>query len=188
VRVVHDQVSAIDPFDATEAAHRSEVLGWLERTDDIYRGAKPATPERHLVSYTCVMDPADGSSLLVDHINAGLHLPPGGHVEPEEDSVDTARREVLEELGLAAEFPDSPPFPSFVTVQMAGGVDGGHTDVSLWFVLVGRRDMELRPDPDEFHGVRWWAPAELRDAHPAAFDPNLFRFLSKVTPSDPRRV
>jgi hypothetical protein len=35
VRVVHDQVLAIDAFDATEAAHRPEVLGWLERTDDI---------------------------------------------------------------------------------------------------------------------------------------------------------
>jgi 8-oxo-dGTP pyrophosphatase MutT (NUDIX family) len=43
---------------------------------------------------------ADGRILLVDHVNAGLWLPPGGHVEVDEDPGLTARREIQEELGL----------------------------------------------------------------------------------------
>jgi 8-oxo-dGTP diphosphatase len=52
------------------------------------------------VSYVAVLDLADGSSLLVDHINAGLWLPPGGHVESGEHPVETAGREAREELGM----------------------------------------------------------------------------------------
>jgi 8-oxo-dGTP diphosphatase len=37
-----------------------------------------------------------GRILLVDHVNAGLWLPPGGHVEPDEDPEVTARREARE--------------------------------------------------------------------------------------------
>ena len=43
----------------------------------------------------------DGGVLLVNHINAGLWLPPGGHVEPDEHPAQTASREALEELGIA---------------------------------------------------------------------------------------
>jgi 8-oxo-dGTP pyrophosphatase MutT (NUDIX family) len=51
--------------------------------------------ERHLVSYVVLRDQY-GRILLVDHVNAGLWLPPGGHVEPDEDPEVTARREARE--------------------------------------------------------------------------------------------
>jgi ADP-ribose pyrophosphatase YjhB (NUDIX family) len=38
--------------------------------------------------------------LLVDHQNAGLWLPPGGHVEIAEHPRATVARELREELGL----------------------------------------------------------------------------------------
>ena len=78
-------VSAIEAGDDLEADHRADVLSWLATSDDIFRRVKPATPDKHLVSYVCLVDPDDGSTLLVDHINAGLWLPPGGHVELDED-------------------------------------------------------------------------------------------------------
>jgi hypothetical protein len=84
VAVVYDLVSALTPADDLEADHRQDVLRWLQSTDDVYRRVKPATPPGHLVSYVVPIDPTDGSVLLVDHINAGLWLPPGGHVEPDE--------------------------------------------------------------------------------------------------------
>lgn len=104
VRAVHAQVRAIDPLDDLEAAHQADTLQWLERTDDVYRRAKPATPDRHLAAYFAMIDPSDRSSLLVDHIKAGHYLPPGGHVEPDEDPVDTVRREAHEELAIQAHF------------------------------------------------------------------------------------
>ncbi len=94
VLAVHDLVSAIVPADELEARHRAGTLAWLRATDDVFRRLRPATPPRHLVSYVVPIDPADGGVLLVAHRNAGLWLPPGGHVEPGEHPADTARREL----------------------------------------------------------------------------------------------
>ena len=176
VASVYDLVSALAQVDEVESEHRRDVLRWLRSTDDVYRRVKPATPPRHLVSYVVPVDPTDGSVLLVDHINAGLWLPPGGHVEPDEHPTATASREVEEELGIV----DADEQLAFVTVTETVGIDAGHTDVSLWFVADCRRDHPLTPDRSEFRAVRWWTPADLRHADPARFDPHLTRFCAKI--------
>ena len=186
---VGDLVAALTPVDELERVHRTQVLDWLAGTDDVYRRVKPATPPQHLVSYVVPVDPADGSVLLVDHINAGLWLPPGGHVEPGEDPAVTAAREVEEELGLRG----VPEGPVFLTVTRTVGLDAGHTDVSLWFVLPCDRHAvpELTaapalaghacsPPAPEFNAVRWWTRDELAAADAARFDPHFFRFLAKL--------
>jgi 8-oxo-dGTP diphosphatase len=175
---VYDLASALTPADEVEADHRRDVLRWLESTDDVYARVKPATPPRHLVSYVVPVDPTDGSVSLVDHINAGLWLPPGGHVEPDEHPAETANREAREELGIAGANVDGQPV--FVTVTETVGIDAGHTDVSLWFLIKGRRSQRFTPDAGEFRAVRWWTPADLQAADPARFDPHLMRFCAKI--------
>jgi len=180
VQVVHNLLSGIRPGDALEREHRANTLKWLETTNDVFRRAKPATPERHLVSYVVLVDPDDASILLVDHRNARLWLPPGGHVEPDEHPTDTARREAHEELGVDAVLVDPSGRPSFVTVNRTGGIDARHTDVSLWFLLVGHRGMNLMIDVTEFGEARWWPPADIQAADPKAFDPHFLRFVEKL--------
>jgi len=178
VAAVHHLLTHLKPGDRIEAAHRAESLRWLDSTDDVFRRVKPATPARHLVSYVVPVDPADGSVLLVDHVNAGLWLPPGGHVEPDEHPVETARRELAEELGVVGA--GVAEQPAFVTVTRTIGIDAEHTDVSLWFVVVGRREQPLTIDRREFRAARWWSLAEVDAAHANAFDPHFARFLTKV--------
>jgi 8-oxo-dGTP diphosphatase len=177
VGVVHGLVERLRPFDGVEAGHRAEALRWLESTDDVFRRVKPATPDRHLVSYVVLADRADGSTLLVDHINAGLWLPPGGHVEPDEHPGETARREAEEELGIDLA---EPVLPSFITVTRTVGQDHGHVDVSLWFMFDVRRDTPITPNPTEFRAVRWWTPADVRATAADRFDPHYRRFLAKA--------
>lgn len=179
VAVVHDLVSRLVPGDEMEAEHRADTLRWLAVTDDVFRRIKPATPPRHLVSYVVPVDPADGSVLLVNHLNAGLWLPPGGHVEPDEHPAQTAQREAQEELGIGTgvSIGDS---PAFLTVTRTVGIDHGHTDVSLWYVLSAHRGQPLVLDQTEFRGARWWSLAEVGAADPARFDPHLTRFLTKI--------
>jgi 8-oxo-dGTP diphosphatase len=180
VAVVHDLVTALSPLDALEAAHISDTLRWLERTDDIYRRAKPATPARHLVSYAVVLDQRTFDVLLVDHVNAGLLLPPGGHVEPDEHPAAAARRECCEELGVEYPIIVGPAAPTFLTVTTTVGRDPGHTDVSLWFIIEGSRDMQLTIDEVEFRDVRWWSLPDVASAEGKDFDPHFPRFIQKA--------
>jgi len=176
VRTVVELVEGITPLDAVEDHHRCETLRWLAATDDVFRRIRPATPPRHLVSYVVPVS-AEGDLLLGEHHNAGLWLPPGGHVEPDEHPARTAAREAVEELGVADPVDR---LPAFLTLTRTVGIDHGHEDVSLWFRLPMDRDRGVRADPREFGQVRWWSPAEIREADPAAFDPHLGRFLTKL--------
>lgn len=171
-------LAALVPADDLEAEHQLDTLRWLRTTEDVFRRVKPATPPRHLVSYVVPVDRTDGSVLLVDHINAGLWLPPGGHVEPDEDPASTARREAQEELGIVEGVGDR---PAFLTVTRTVGLDSGHTDVSLWFVVEAYREQPLTVDHSEFREARWWTPAEVRAADAARFDPHFTRFITKIT-------
>lgn len=172
-------VRDLEPFDELETEYRADALGWLHSTVDVFRRVPPKTPSKHLVAYFVLQDPADGSVLLVEHRKAGLWLPTG--VEVGEDPADTVRRESIEELGLPAVFADPKGQPVFVTVtETVGAADARHVDVSLWYLLVGSREVPLRPDPQEFASVRWWSPSDLRSADLRLMEPHLGRFLAKV--------
>ena len=176
VAAVHGLITAIEPADELEADHRRSALSWLSTTDDVFRRSKPAEPPQHLVSYVVPVAPDDGALLLVAHRNAGLWLPPGGHVEPGEHPAGAATRELAEELGVTAAVTG----PAFLTVTRTVGLDAGHTDVSLWFTAPIARSATLTPDAGEFAGIRWWTRAELAAADPADFDPHLGRFVAKL--------
>lgn len=171
------RVSTIDPLDDLERAHIADSLAWIGTTSDIFRRIKPATPPRHLVSYSVVVDPPE-SVFLVDHIKSGLHLPTGGHVEPGEHPLAATRRGTREELGIDAEFTITGTDPLFLTVTETVGPDT-HVDVSLWFVVAARPDTRFTLDPSEFRGGRWWTVSEIRESDPRRFDPHFLRFIDK---------
>jgi len=172
---IAELVAGLRAHDAREASDQAETLDWIASGAPLFRVAKPATPPKHLVSYFLLVD--GDHALLVDHINAGLWLPSGGHVEPEEHPAETVRRECIEELGVPASFLHAAP--QFLTVTETVGSTAGHWDVSLWYVLRGQRDQVLHFDKGEFNGIRWFH----RDALPVQrSDPELARFAAKLWP------
>ena len=174
-------VEDVSPYDGTEAAHRADALEWLRTTSDVFRRSPPATPDKHLVAYFLLVDPVDGSVFLVHHRKAGLWLPTGGHVEVGEDPADTVRRESPEELGVPARFGTDTPRPLFVTVTgTVGDVRARHTDVSLWYPVLGSRSEPLRIDDREFLTARWWSREQVDAADPRVLEPHLPRFLAKL--------
>jgi 8-oxo-dGTP diphosphatase len=181
VMAVSQMLADIAAGDEREAKDIRSTLAWMTRTDDVFRRVKPATPDPHLVSYVVPVDPDSGHLLLGEHLNAGLWLPPGGHVEVDEHPADTAHREAAEELCIdtSGRLSDG---PVFLSVTETVGIDSGHTDVSLWFVLPLRRDAAVSFDPAEFRTMRWWSPDQLRPGDAARFDPALDRFLTKIAP------
>jgi 8-oxo-dGTP pyrophosphatase MutT (NUDIX family) len=125
------------------------------------------------VSYFVLVD--DEHVLLVDHKNAGLWLPSGGHVEPGEHPRDTVARELLEELGLELSEPAGSPL--MLTCSQTVGITAGHTDVSLWYVIEADRLAPLRFDTNEFNSVQWF---HFNEAPISRSDPHLGRFLRKL--------
>ena len=167
-------ISEITPFDSLEQEHIQETKSWIESGASIFRIKKPDVPNKHLVSYFVLFDEKASKVLLVDHKKAQLWLPTGGHVEPDEDPKDAARRECFEELGTQAQFWKEEPL--FLTSTKTVGLTAGHTDVSLWYVLKGDSQETYLFDRDEFEEIRWF---DLKDL-PATSDPHMQRFIKKL--------
>jgi 8-oxo-dGTP pyrophosphatase MutT (NUDIX family) len=174
-------IEAIQPFDEKEAAARQDAIDWIASGAPLYRIQKPDVPPKHLVSYFIIFDPATDKFLLQDHLLAKLWLPAGGHVDPDEDPAETARRECDEELGIEAKFYGE-PVPHFITVTKTNG-QGEHTDVSLWYVLQAGEATPLVIEPGSFADVKWWDIDEILATPIEKFDPELHRFIAKTRQS-----
>lgn len=172
---IYQIVSAITPLDNAEEQDIHFVLDWIESSSEIFRIENPATPETHLVSYFVVVSHNMDQILLVDHKKAGLWLPPGGHVEPNEDPKETVKREAKEELNIEADFFLEEPV--FLTVTKTVGNVTRHTDVSLWYMLKGDPSQSLDYDVNEFHQISWFAIDKIPFAKA---DPNMMRFIQKM--------
>lgn len=170
---IRNEVLTIQPFDVEEKATQFEVLDWIDSGVELCRIEKPAMPSKHLVSYFVLVD--GDYILLVDHINAELWLPTGGHVEPGEHPRKTALREAKEELGIDAEFLVDGPI--LLTSTETVGKTAGHTDVSIWYALKGDRQAELVYDDSEFKEARWF---HRNDVPLNRTDPEMERFLIKL--------
>jgi 8-oxo-dGTP diphosphatase len=170
---IRREVASIRPFDALEETHQADALAWIDSGAPLCRTAKPAIPPKHLVSYFAVVD--GDNILLVDHRNAQLWLPPGGHVEPWEHPRETVARELKEELGFVAAIDIERPL--MVTCTITAGLTAGHMDVSLWYVVTTNRNQSIRFDEEEFAGVRWFKVSEV-PLHRS--DPHMARFLAKL--------
>ncbi len=170
-------VQGIDPYDEQESRHISNTLHWVQSGADLFRIQKPDIPPKHLVSYFVVIDTDKQKVLLIDHINAGLWLPPGGHVELNEHPKTTVEREIVEELNMKPVFISEVPF--FLTQAVTVNIHAGHTDVSLWFVLKGDSDLPIVYDANEFNGYRWFGYDQLLQTPISKLDPHLHRFMKK---------
>lgn len=169
-------ISAISPFDPLEKEQIEDAAAWIESDVEIFRIEKPDVPPKHLVSYFVLVD--DEKLLLIEHLKAGLWLPPGGHVEKNEHPAETVKREIQEELGTTAEFISHKPF--FITINKTVNIDAGHTDVSLWFLLEGDSSVEFNFSEDEMSSYKWFALDEILKTDISNFNPYMHRFVKKL--------
>lgn len=172
-----EQVQGVVPFDEMEQTQIADTIQWIQSGVQLFRIQKPDVPPKHLVSYFVVIDPTENKILLVDHIKAQRWLPPGGHVELNEHPKNTVERELIEELGMVADFLFNGIF--FITQTVTGGLTPGHTDVSLWYVVKGNSRESLYYDVREFKGYQWFGYDELLQTPIQTLDPHMHRFVKK---------
>ncbi|MGH2632536.1 MAG: NUDIX hydrolase, partial [Tepidiformaceae bacterium] len=130
----------------------------------------PPALERHFTSTAYIV--SGGRTLLLWHRKLRIWLPPGGHLEVNEDPVQGALREALEETGLAVEViplsellpverPVYLPPPAAVGVfdiEIEGQPFHQHIDFVYYTRPLGPVDFDA-PIPEGIH--RWLTAAEL---------------------------
>ena len=125
---------------------------------------------RHFTATAFVVD--GERTLLHWHKRLQQWMPPGGHIEPEEEPVEAVLREVLEETGIAAEIIpsasplpfDSPrqlPPPYTILLEDSPGPDGPHQHIDLIYFCRPLDAAAVDPAPDPT--LRWVHESELRD-------------------------
>jgi ADP-ribose pyrophosphatase YjhB (NUDIX family) len=127
--------------------------------------------------FTCTGFLVQGNrTLLLWHPRLRMWVPPGGHLEPDEDPVTAVLREIGEETGLAAEvlplgqtFPFAypgqvaPPFTILLEDSAEAGQRHQHIDL-IYFCRPSDSPPKADPPPDAI--LAWVAEETLRANRP----------------------
>ena len=128
--------------------------------------------ERHFTVSGFVCN--ENATLLHWHPKLQLWLPPGGHIDPNEDMVQAVLREAFEETGYACEIiPHEPPLPFSNIPQLpsplkiivadvgATGTQDAHQHIDMSYALRPLPGVE-RSEPEHDHGFEWITFDQLR--------------------------
>ena len=124
--------------------------------------------ERHFTVSGFVVD--GDRTLLHWHPKLSIWLPPGGHIDPDEDPVEAVLREVREETGIDGEivphveplpFSNIPQLPPPLAIIVADVPEGPHQHIDMSYV-VKRRPGSTDCPPERDHGFIWVTEDQLR--------------------------
>jgi len=157
-------LEAHQPADPREQEHKSRILHLLEHSERPFSREQYAPG--HVTASAFVVDPSRTELLLILHGKLKLWLQPGGHAEPEDaDVLQSARREVLEEVGIAALAPLGPGLLDVDVHAIPARPDQPaheHFDVRFLFAAEDRFFLA----GSDAHDARWVPLAELRASTP----------------------
>ncbi len=128
------------------------------------------TDIRHYTASAVVFDD-DDRVLLVHHNKIGLWLYPGGHIDPNEDPVQAAVREVAEETGIRATAIGEPAFThpavrshaapwAIIEMAVTDTKVGAHRHIDLVYVCHARGGA-LAVQWEEVVAARWVPVADV---------------------------
>jgi 8-oxo-dGTP pyrophosphatase MutT (NUDIX family) len=156
-----------------EVPARERMLALLDGTPACF--ARTAFPA-HFTGSALVVN-ADGSRVLLHHhrkLDRWLQF--GGHCDGDEDILRVARREALEESGIAGLIVASDrPFDLDIHEIPAHGGDPVHFHYDIRFMLIAP-ETAAPVMSEESHDLRWFAPDELAGL---ALDDSLRRMIRK---------
>ena len=163
------------PFDPTEAAHLATITAFVEEHPDFYQRSNLAG---QVTASAWVVNAARDRVLLIHHKKLSRWLQPGGHLEAEDETLETAAlREVLEETGLRAMVVgqglydvDAHPIPARRDVP-------AHVHYDLRLLVEVDDHATLAADAGEVNEVRWFGATALAALR---LEPSILRMWQKL--------
>jgi 8-oxo-dGTP pyrophosphatase MutT (NUDIX family) len=172
---LHTLLAAHRPWGDDEARHQARMLELCGAPGDPLR--RDHFAPGHFTASAFVLAPDRSALLLVHHRKLDRWLQPGGHVEPgDADLLAAARREVLEETGIAElELERTGSFDLDVHPIPALGHELPHEHFDVRFLLrAGTRALRLS---SESKAVRW---VPLPEIEHAGSDESVLRAVRKL--------
>ena len=114
---------------------------WCASPSELSEPLSRDEPSAHFTASAFVIDEAGVRTCLVEHAKLGRLLQPGGHVEPDDVSLEAAAiREAREETALEVELHPTAPRPFDVDVHEIPDRPGepAHFHLDVRYLLVGR--------------------------------------------------
>ena len=174
---LREQLNGYRPTDAREAGF---VARMLELTQAAAACERSHFAPGHFTASAFVLSPERRDLVLIHHKKLGIWVQPGGHVEASDaDLLSAARREVLEEVGLAELEPlaigDSALFDVDIHRIPARKLEPAHEHFDVRFAFVAR-SRTLVPS-DEVVDLRW---VPLADVEQMGTDESVMRAVKKL--------
>ncbi|MCZ0975884.1 NUDIX domain-containing protein [Streptomyces albulus] len=182
----HDHIrTTVETYLARHPHERTQLGGLLDALDRAANIASRSTFSGHVTCGAIVVDPL-GRVLHVLHLASGKVLPPGGHTEPEDDSLaEAALRELHEETGIPRQavtpWPGHEAVPFDIDIHdmdaRPGKGEPGHQhfDLRFLFRLRTATDVPVVLQVEEVGGIEW-RPVDR------VYSPSLREKLLKLTP------
>ena len=174
---VREQLSGYRPVDAREAEFLSRMLVLGQTLEACERSHfSPG----HFTASAFVLSPDRRDLVLIHHKKLGIWVQPGGHVEASDaDLQSAARREVLEEVGLAELTPFASNASAVFDVDIhtipARKADPAHEHFDVRFAFIANtRDLV---HSEEVADLRW---VPLADIEQMATDESVMRAVKKL--------
>ena len=151
-------VELLRVYVASSAREEADRCAMLRLAQELRDPLSRAEPSAHFTASALVVDEACERVCLVAHAKLGRLLQPGGHIEPDDPSLEAAAlREACEETGLELAFHPTAPRPFDLDVHEipARGQEPRHWHLDVRYLLVG--------GGDPCAGATWYPLGEAGD-------------------------
>jgi dTDP-4-amino-4,6-dideoxygalactose transaminase/ADP-ribose pyrophosphatase YjhB (NUDIX family) len=123
---------------------------------------------KHFCTTTYIFNDEGDKCLLIRHKKLPFFLPPGGHIDENEDYLESSQREVAEELGFAKE---ALSYPAYLqekdgvclqpwAIQKYTIIPDEHFHYDLVFGAIVKEDTPIKPGDGESQNIQWF---EVKD-------------------------
>jgi 8-oxo-dGTP pyrophosphatase MutT (NUDIX family) len=128
-----------------------EMQNFIKNNNEFTR---PENPTHHFGAFAVPIHKPTKQILLVHHKKANSWIPPGGHLEKDEEPITTVIREFQEELNYQINTNQIKLFDiSIKHVQNPGEKCQVHYD--LWYVVTMNKPNNFTFDKKEFYAIKW---------------------------------